>query len=131
MKITSLAFIQSYLNTAEILERVSSCILSNGKQAAQPRKWHKHLPCVPEYLVQTPDIDETLWILIRYEGAYECLSMTSQNLCTEIVKVPLGIQRAIKVELRYNEGVKWCLYQNKASDVKHKDVKQCIRTFKI
>lgn len=132
MKMTSLAFIESFLISAELRQRVRECILNKGKQPDQPRKWHKHLPKVPEYIPCCTDVDETLWVLIRYEGAFgvHSFSKKSSDLCQEVFQVPVGIQRAIKIDLSYSKGVTWKLYQNLASDVKYKDVEAGIRTFK-
>lgn len=132
MKMTSLAFIENFLIGDEMKERVKSCIISNGKQATQPRKWHKHLPAVPAFLPCTTEVDETIWVLIHYEGTFAVHSFTQQpkHLCQEVFLTPKGIQRAIKIELQYNKGVKWHLYQNLASTTKYKDVEAGIRTFK-
>ena len=127
MKITSLAFIESFLTEDSQRERLRSCILENGKQAAQPRKWHKQLPKVPLVIGHNIESDETIWVLIRYEGAFECYSFLPDY---QPMNLPEGIQRAIEVKMRYSSGVQWSLYQNLADTLKHKDVVQGIRTFK-
>ena len=130
MKMTSLAFIEAFL-TEELKGHVRACILGNGKQPDQPRKWHPQLPEVPSVLGKSEGVDETIWVLIRYEGTFECMHFEySQNLCQEVVQTPTGIQRAIKIDLTFTKSVAWKLFQNTASDIKFKDVKQGIRTFK-
>jgi hypothetical protein len=113
-------------------DRVKACVITNGKQPDQPRKWHKHLPKVPAYIPCSTEVDETIWVLIHYEGAHATHSFTRKqtNCCVEGFATPVGIQRAIKIDLQYDKGVKWHLYQNTASTIKHKDVKTGIRTFK-
>ena len=131
MKMTSLKFIEQFIVSEDVKERFQSCILENGRQPEQPRKWHRQLPSVPQYLERDKDADETLWVLISYVGAFSnILFKKCHNLCPEVLTTPVGTQRAIKVKLFYGKSVSWTLYQNVASSVHHKDVEQHIRTFK-
>lgn len=128
MKMTSLAFIEEYINDAFLMEKVREYIFEKGRSPEQPRKWKKELPMVPKYLKKNSNADETIWVLIRYVGANETLSICDSD---EILETPHGIQRAIAVDLKKGDTVRWKLYQSHVSDIHHNDVKDGIRTFKV
>lgn len=128
MKMTSLNFLESYIKDEYILNRIRDHIFDAGHTGHTPRKWKKDLLPVPSKLLKTSNVDATIWVLIRYEGAVELTLVENDDLITQ---TPVGIQRAICIDLTEGKKVGWRLYQNSVSDVQHKDVKENIRTYKI
>lgn len=128
MKMSSLSFIESYVYDNVIMERIREHIYNKGHTGHTPRKWKKDLPKVPKKLIKNQGVDETIWVLIRYIGANELIVIKDDYI---MHNTPIGIQRAICINLTSGERVGWSLYQNTASDIKHNDVKEYIRTYQV
>lgn len=115
MKVRSFNFISQYLSQSQIEMIREDYIDENGKSPFQPIKWTQENKKVPKVIKKYPDVNETLWILIRYEGAFDRLSISDDyehDLRDEY-------QRAIAINFT-NDEITWELFKNQPKKHNHK-----------
>lgn len=115
MRVRSFNFVSQYLSQSQIEMIREDYIDKNGKSPFQPIKWTQENRKVPKVIKKYPDVNETLWILIRYEGAFDRLSISDDyehDLRNEY-------QRAIAINFT-NDEITWELFKNQPKKHNHK-----------
>lgn len=107
MKVRAFNFISQFL-PFEYVEIIKEYIVSKGKSKNQPFKWTGHNKVVPKFVKKYPGVNETVWILIRYEGTFDVLSITEDDYYHDLRE---EYQRAIAINFT-DDTVSWELFKN-------------------
>lgn len=107
MKISAFNFISQYLSDNQIDEIRQYYIKDNGKSPFQPIEWTQENKAVPKTIRKSEDVDYTIWILIRYKGAFDRLVISDDyehDLRDEY-------QRAIAIDYK-DDSITWKMFKN-------------------